>query len=110
MTGAEAIIARAEILYWLIERWTFKHEDWIAGWQAQDVLAAADIEVEHEDAMDLLMEMGNEGWLIKPKTTPITWRLPKALMLRRLIAHKPTSGSARRRWLDACRTILATEG
>lgn len=106
----DAILARAEILHWLINRWTFEHEQWITGWQAESVCQQAGIEIDHEGAMNLLMTMGNEGYLVKPeKGRPITWRLPKPLMLRRLIAHKPTSGAGRERFLKECLNLLGIE-
>lgn len=110
MTGAEGIIARVEILHWLITRWVFQHENWIAGWQAENVCHQADILIDHDGAMDLLAQMAREGLLLAPRVgRPITWRLPDPLKNRRLIAHKPTNGSQNRRFLEECAVLVGHE-
>jgi len=108
MTNGEKIIARAELLHWLITRWTFHHENWIAAWQAQQALQAIGITVDHDEATELLLGMGDEGFLLNPQLdTPPTWRLPAVLAQRRLIAHKPVTGTRARAFLDQCGHLIA---
>ena len=112
MTEGEKIIAKAEVVQWLIRRYSFYGDNWITGWQTEVALRDIGIKADHDECMDLLMEMGTEGLILKPNAasgSPMTWKLPEPLMKRRLIAHRRVTGGERRRFLAECRSLCGIQ-